>query len=123
MEKLIEMDAAGVVLRIYSPSFSTYSKKWDIAALREADGVKLEITVQSETLGEAIDEVYAKWLVATRGLPQHSLRQLTLQPSPGHLSTQEIEEALGLNPPPPPQEPVGNPAGGWSKELNDEIPF
>lgn len=81
MEKLIEMANAGVGLHIFSPTFlGSYQKDWHITAKREDDGIKLEITSSGPGLGVVIDDIYEKWVKATKGMPHLGLRQIEHQP-------------------------------------------
>lgn len=101
VEMLEEMDRAGVVLIIYSSSFyRSYGKyKWGLEAKKESEGVSLKIVSYGDSLAEATEEIYDKWITATKGLPEHGLRQIEATPQAAPQATD------------------------WEKELNDEIPF
>lgn len=77
MEKLIEMERAGVALYVFGPGFlGSYHKYWNIQAKKEDAGIKLEISTTHADLPTAIDDIYEKWVAATKGLPQHGLKQI-----------------------------------------------
>ena len=107
--KLEEMDRAGVVLLVYSPSFFSYNKKWEIQAKKTEGGVKLEIDVLADSFAEAVEEIYTKWLSSTRGLPEHGLLVISHQPT---VADQQASKQASK------QQEVD-----WKEELNDEIPF
>lgn len=81
MEKLVEMANAGVGLHIFGPAFvGTWQKDWSITAKREDDGIKLEISSEGPDLAAAVDDIYEKWVTATKGMPHLGLRQIEHQP-------------------------------------------
>lgn len=72
MNKLIEMENAGVNFSIYGGPY--WGRKWHVTAKREDDGIKLEIVSKHRDLETAIDDVYEKWLAVT----SHGARNLGL---------------------------------------------
>lgn len=97
MEKLVEMERAGVSLYIFGPGWlGTYAKQWSVHAKKLEDGITLEIITQADDLQAAIDDTYEKWVSATRGLPNHGLKQIEHYETPPS-STEEVKQALNLD--------------------------
>lgn len=76
MDKLLEMTNAGIKLTIYNPVWHYNYEGWEIKACKSDDGANLELVVQHRDLQSAIDDIYERWIVATRGLPSMSLKQI-----------------------------------------------
>lgn len=81
MNKLIEMEQAGIAIYVFGPGYlGSYAKNWNIQAKKIDDGMELNISTSALTLPAAIDDVYERWIKATTGLPNHSLKQIEHRP-------------------------------------------
>lgn len=77
LEKLNEMERAGVAIHVFGPGFlGSYAKNWNITAKKTYEGVELNIAITNPTLEGAIDDIYTRWVKAAIGLPNHSLLQI-----------------------------------------------
>lgn len=95
MEKLIEMANAGVELNIFGPY--QYRAEWSVNATKtDTEGTRLEIKYSGDNLLATIDEVYDRWIRATRnGMPSLTLNQIEHQPpAPYHEIKRDIDDEI-----------------------------